>query len=390
MYGRTLWLGALALASVALAPFGQRRRRRAAGTAGDRRAGGGFLRRRPALDLRDDACRSAATPAWRTAACARLHLQHSAASACFLKSDDGARTPFPAALSALLVARPPEALAAAAARAGGSGVPAGRPAARPRARPALSVGFPLTPAPAAEVAAALDAAARGGQRAPTRRRPGLALAAFAAQAQVDDWDAAQRAARAGRRSGGRTPICARATRRRRPRRRGCSASRWRRRARGGRRSTRCGWRRGSRPATAIAAEVARAEGLYGFRRGRPAGGFRGGRARAPASRSRRTLAAAGVDYADFVRRRRRGFPGGGRATASSASRGWRTARATRVTLRAGLPVGRRRGAVAPRSSRRSTCATAARRCASSAAPTCCRRARTRRSRSARSTSTRSS
>ncbi|HRO12515.1 MAG TPA: PAN/Apple domain-containing protein, partial [Amaricoccus sp.] len=82
---------------------------------------------------------------------------NTAANACFLKSDDGARTPFPAALSATLAPQPEGLATRAAARAAELGfLPAGRLAAAREA--ALSAGFPQE-AQIAEptVAAQLDA-----------------------------------------------------------------------------------------------------------------------------------------------------------------------------------------------------------------------------------------
>ena len=79
---------------------------------------------------------------------------NTAASACFLKSDDGARTAFPAALSATLAPQPEGLAARAAARAAELGfLPAERLAAAREA--ALSAGFP----PVNPVA---EAAGRGG------------------------------------------------------------------------------------------------------------------------------------------------------------------------------------------------------------------------------------
>ncbi len=128
------------------------------------------------------------------------------------------------------------------------------------------------------------------------------------------------------------------------------------------------------PGPAIAAAVARAEGLYGFRVLDRQVDFEATSPRACFDFSE-PLAGAGIDYADFVRIDAGQLSGRGARPAALHRR---------ARARQPLPGDAARGAsarprasgCAPRSGRRSTSATARRPCASPAAPTCCRRAPT--------------
>ena len=138
---------------------------------------------------------------------------NSAASACFLKSDDGARTPFPAALSATLAPQPEGLAARAAARAADLGfLPAERLAAAREA--ALAAGFP--PAnPVTDAAAAADLAALTAEVNRTDAAAAwAALAAYAMGAEIEGLCATSRS------RPGSTPSCGPAPMRRPARPRG--------------------------------------------------------------------------------------------------------------------------------------------------------------------------
>lgn len=111
---------------------------------------------------------------------------NTAASACFLKADGGAPAPFAAALSARLTPQPAGLAARAGARAADLGfLPDGRLAAARAA--ALSAGFPQE-----EIAEAAVTGQRDALLAEVNRTDAAAawaaLAAFGAEATVDDWD----------------------------------------------------------------------------------------------------------------------------------------------------------------------------------------------------------
>ena len=309
---------------------------------------------------------------------------NTAANACFLKSDVGARTAFATALSATLAPQPDGLATRATARAAELGfLPAARLAAARDA--ALSAGFPREASIAEPVVAAdLDALLAEVNRTDAAAA-WAGLAAFAAGAAVEDWDQRTRlrdlavsaginaylragsdaeAGEAARLTGVALEAAGRARHRSM---RSASPNGSRRARRSPRR-----WRV-PRASTASASPTARSTSRR--------------RARAPASPSPRTLAGAGVDYADFVRVDAGTFPVEARD---------RQLCIDGLAPRQPLP-GRRcapacppppASASAPRSSRRSMSATAPRRCASPAAPMCCRRARRRRFRSSRSTPTR--
>lgn len=220
------------------------------------------------------------------------------ASACFLKTDDGARTPFASALSATLTPQPAEIAARAGERAASLGfLTRGRFAAAREA--ALSVGFPLT-GPLADSPFAADLAS---MRDEINRSdsPGAwaVLAGYAAGASVDDWQ--QRSAlRALAISAGINAFlraetdaeageAARLT--------GVALE-----ADGDGRGSLAALRLAESlaPGPAIAAAVERAERLYGFRLLDRQVDFEAASPRACFTMSD-ALASAGVDYADFVR-----------------------------------------------------------------------------------------
>ena len=254
---------------------------------------------------------------------------NTAASACFLKSDDGARTPFPAALSATLAPQPDGLAARAAARAADARLPAAG-AARGGARGGALGGLP-----------AGDPGRRG-------RRSRRDLAALRAEVNRTDAAAAW-AALAGlrRRRGGRglgasapalrdLAVAAginaflRAGDRRRGRR-GRPADR--RRARGGRRGAgvarRAAPRRGARAGAGDRGRGGAGRGALRLSRRSTGRSTSRRRARAPASTFSEPLAGGGRRLCRLRPHRRRAASRSRRATASSASTGSRTAAATR-------------------------------------------------------------
>ncbi|MFO1209776.1 MAG: alpha-2-macroglobulin family protein [Amaricoccus sp.] len=254
------------------------------------------------------------------------------ASACFLKSDDGARTTFPAALSATLAPQPAGLAARAAARAATLGfLPTSRLEAARDA--ALSAGFPPAPIAEADVAARLATLEAEVNRSDSAAA-WAALADFATTAAVDDYG--QRTAlrdlavaaginaylRAG--TDAEAGEAARLT--------GVALE-----ADGEGRASLDALRLAAdlAPGPAIAAAVERAEGLYGFRVTDRQVDFEAASPRACFTFSE-PLAAACVDYADFVRVDAGTFP-----VAAEGSQlcldGLAHGSHYQVTLRAGLP-----------------------------------------------------
>ena len=305
---------------------------------------------------------------------------NTAANACFLKSDVGARTAFATALSATLAPQPDGLATRATARAAELGfLPAARLAAARDA--ALSAGFPREASIAEPVVAAdLDALLAEVNRTDAAAA-WAGLAAFAAAAAVEDWDQRTRLRdlavsaginaylRAG--SDAEAGEAARLT--------GVALE-----AAGEGKASLDALRLAERlaPGPAITAALARAEGLYGFRVTDRQVDFEA-TSPGPALPSPRSSQAP----ASSMRTSSASTPGPSqsrRATASSASTASPTAAVTRSRCALASPPPRA-SASAPRSSRRSMSATAPPRCASLAAPMCCRRARRRRFRSSRST-----
>ena len=339
MFGRTLVLGALALACAALPAAPSRAQE---GSLPERRVivepgvdfYGGDLRSIMATSL--PICRDACLA---DAACAAFTF-NLAASACFLKSDDGARTPFPSALSALLVARPAAELALAADARGGSRFPAAGPAeggARGRAVGRVSADA------GAGAGGRGDArrVARGGE--PHRRGGGLGRArGLCGAGGGRRLGPAQRAARARGRGGGERLS---AGGRRGGRGRGGAAA-GRGAGGGGRRAA------GARRAAAVGAAGAggRDRGGGGAGRGalrlpaaRPAGGFRGGES-AGVFLLLGEPGVGGRRLRRFRAGRRRRFPGGG-ARQPALRRGAGAWRAVCGDAARGAAVGGRRDAV---------------------------------------------
>lgn len=258
---------------------------------------------------------------------------NTAANACFLKSDDGARTPFPTAVSATLAAQPEGLADRASGRAASLGfLPETRLAAARDA--ALSAGFPQQPPfTEAAVAAPLDALLADVNRSDTATA-WAALASFAAGTEVEDWDQRTRlrdlAVSAGinafLRAGpdAEAGEAARLT--------GVALE-----AAGEGRPSLDALRlaEGLAPGPAIAAAVARAEDLYGFRVTDRQVDFEATSPRACFTFSE-PLAGAGIEYADFVRLDAGTFPVEARdrqLCIDGLAHGTRY----QVTLRAGLP-----------------------------------------------------
>ena len=223
---------------------------------------------------------------------------NAAASACFLKSDDGARTAFPAALSATLAPQPEGLAARAAARAAELGfLPAERLAAAREA--ALSAGFPpVNPVAEAQVAADLAAMLAEINRTDAAAA-WAALSAHAAGAEVED--SSQRswlrdlAVSAGINAFLRAGTDAEAGEAARLTGVALEAADEGRASLDALRLAEL-----LAPGPAIAAAVARAEGLYGFRVVDRQVDFEAASPRACFDFSE-PLAGAGTDYADFVR-----------------------------------------------------------------------------------------
>ena len=260
---------------------------------------------------------------------------NTAANACFLKSDDGARTAFPTALSATL--------APAARRARGPGgracrrarLPPGRRGSPRRARRRsrrASAGQPRSPSPRSRPSSTRCWPRSTG---PTPPPPGRRSPPSPPAAAVEDWEPARRRCATSRSRRGSTPIFApdrRRGRRGRPphRRRARGRGRGprlarrappRRAARARARRSRRRWR-GPRASTASASSTARSTSRR--------------RARAPASTFSEPLAGAGVDYADFVRVDAGTFPVEARDRQLCID-GLAHGSRYQVTLRAGLP-----------------------------------------------------
>ncbi len=255
------------------------------------------------------------------------------AAACFLKSDDGARTPFPGALSATLAPQPAGLAARAAGRAAALGfLPPERLAAAREA--ALSAGFPLAAPPSEAPVAARLAALRSAVNASDGASDWAALAAYAAGAEVADYgqrsalrdlavsagiDAFLRAA-----TDPEAGEAARLT--------GVALE-----AAGEGRASLDALRLAEdlAPGPAIAAAVERAEGLYGFRVTDRQVDFEAESPQACFTFSE-PLASAGVDYADFVRIDAGSFPVEARDRQLCVD-GLAHGSHYQVTLRAGLP-----------------------------------------------------
>ena len=259
---------------------------------------------------------------------------NAAASACFLKSDDGARTPFPAALSATLAPQPEGLAAQAAARAADLGfLPAERLAAAREA--ALAAGFP--PAnPVTDAAAAADLAALTAEVNRTDAAAAwAALAAYATGAEIEGlrYLAVSAGINAFLRAGtdAEAGEAARLT--------GVALE-----AAGEGRASLDALRLAESlaPGPAIAAAVARAEGLYGFRVLDRQVDFEATSPRACFDFSE-PLAGAGIDYADFVRIDAGSYPVEARDRQLCID-GLAHGSRYQVTLRAGLPLGRGRAA----------------------------------------------
>jgi len=256
-----------------------------------------------------------------------------AAGACFLKSGAGERTPFANAVSAEIVAASPEAVARAAARAPDLAfLPEPRRAAARQAALAPGLGVDagaLAPETAAAVAALAAAAGRSDAAADW-----AALAAFALADLPQDWAPRQAlltlAASAATNAYLRAPDAAAAAAAARDLARALETD-------GEGRLALDALRLAERlaPGPEIAAEVARAEGLYGFRLLDRQVDFEAQSPRACFAFSE-DLAAAGVDYADFVRVEPGPLPVEARERQiciDGLAHGARYA----VTLRAGLP-----------------------------------------------------
>ncbi|HET9068492.1 MAG TPA: MG2 domain-containing protein, partial [Amaricoccus sp.] len=258
---------------------------------------------------------------------------NTAASACFLKSADGTRTPFPAAISATLAPQPAELAARAAARAAELGfLPAGRLAAAREA--ALSAGFPPASPPAeADVAATLATMTAEVNRTDAPAAWAM-LAGFAAAAKVEDWTARTElrdlAVSAGINAFLRAATDAEAGEAARLLGVALEAADEGRASLDALRLA-----ESLAPGPAIAAAVARAEGLYGFRVVDRQVDFEAASPRACVTFSE-PLAAAGVDYADFVRVDAGTFPVEARDRQLCID-GLAHGSRYQVTLRAGLP-----------------------------------------------------
>lgn len=258
---------------------------------------------------------------------------NTAASACFLKSADGTRNPFPAAVSARLVAQPDGLATRAAARSADLRfLPSDRLAAARQA--ALSIALP--PAPSItepDIAADVTRLAEA-INATDAPAAWAALAAFAAAASVEDWSerqalrdlAVSAAINAFLRAGTDAEAGEAA------RLLGVALE-----ADGDGRASLDALRLSGTltPGPAIAAAVARAEGLFGFRVVDRQVDFEATSPRACFTFSE-ALAGAGVDYADFVRIDAGRFPVTARdrqLCVDGLSHGSRY----QMTLRAGLP-----------------------------------------------------
>ena len=255
------------------------------------------------------------------------------ASSCFLKSDDGARTPFPAALSATLAPQPDGLAARAKARAADLGFLASDRLAAARDA-ALSAGFPLaTPIAEPPVAAEL-ATLRKDVNATDSAAAWSALAGYAAGAEIDDWsqksEVRDLAVAAGINAFLRAPTDAAAGEA--ARLTGVALE-----AAGDGRASLYALRlaEGLAPGPAIAAAVERAEGLFGFRVTDRQVDFEAESPRACFTFSD-PLASVGVDYADFVRVDAGTFPVEARDTQLCID-GLAHGSHYQVTLRAGLP-----------------------------------------------------
>lgn len=258
---------------------------------------------------------------------------NTAASACFLKSDDGARTPFPSALSATLAPQPEGLAARAAGRADALAfLPADRLAAARAA--ALSAGFPLSNPPAEAAVAAELARLSAEVNASDAAAAWAGLAAFAAGAGIDDWSQREAtrdlAVSAGVNAFLRAGSDAEAGEAARLLGLALEAD-------GQGRASLDALRlaEGFTPGPALAAAVARAEALYGFRVTDRQVDFEATSPRACFTFSE-PLAGAGIDYADFVRVDAGTYPvdaEGSRLCIDGLAHGSRY----QVTLRAGLP-----------------------------------------------------
>ena len=258
---------------------------------------------------------------------------NAAASACFLKSDDGARTPFPAALSATLTPQPEGLAARAAARVADLGfLPVERLAAAREA--ALAAGFPPV-SPVADAAVAADLAALAAEVNRTDAAAAwAALAAYATGAEVED---------SSQRSGLRDLAVSAGTNA--VLRAGTDAEAGEAARLTGVALEAAGEGRASldalrlaeelAPGPAIAAAVARAEGLYGFRVLDRQVDFEATSPRACFDFSE-PLAGAGIDYADFVRIDAGSYPVEARDRQLCID-GLAHGSRYQVTLRAGLP-----------------------------------------------------
>jgi hypothetical protein len=253
---------------------------------------------------------------------------NTAAAACFLKSEIGERRPFSAALSARLEAMPPALRATAAMRAAELGFlpPQALAAAR---ETALAGGFP-----AAVDAAPGIATLRAGANATDAASDWLRLATAAALAHTEDGELRGRlraeAAAAAVNAFLRAPDDAAAAEAARTL---AVALESRGEGRAGLGALRLAARLA--PGEAVAAELARAEGLYGFRVVDRQVEFEPASPRACFEFSE-DLAATGVDYGDFLRVAGGDFPvaaEGRRLCVEGLAHGARYA----VTLRAGLP-----------------------------------------------------
>ncbi len=273
-----------------------------------------------------------------TAQCGAFTFNTAAAS-CFLKTDATRRDPFPAARSAVLGPQPAGLVAAAAARQAELAFLAA-PAFASAREAALSVGFDVAPIALDPDGLATLSALRAAVNSSDAARDWLALAAFGTQAAPDDWDARRAlretavasAVNAYLRGGGAQ--AARAL--------GAALE-----AQGEGRLALDALRLAERlaPGPQIAADVARAEALYGFRVLDLQVDFEPAAPRACVNFSE-GLASAGVEYADFVSIDGGPFPvvaRDGQLCIEGLSHGTRYA----FTLRAGLPSAG--GEVLPRS-----------------------------------------